>query len=386
VTSKRKKMGILTGGGDCAGLNSAIKRLVLGAYQEYDVEGLVKGWEGPIRMALASNSTRSKTIETYTMPLGPEQVRRLDRAGGTVLMSSRANPFKYKDNDVSEQVIKFLNSRYHTLIAIGGNDTLGAAGKMAQKGLRVVGVPKTIDKDLCGTEYSLGFDSAVNVMQMLVVNLKSTAGSHGMTYFIEVMGRNAGHLAYWGGRAAHVHFMTIPEIVTDSHKLFTLIENRKKKMPLKRGFNLDGLRYTIVLVSEGTRLKGVGEIHKGGVDPHGNVYLGGVADFMCNEYIKQTGDKSARSLTLGHIQRSGPPSNRDGLVAEAFSQRALELVQTGGFGRMSSIMGNSVDDTPLDVVIGRIRILDAQECFDSKNYQPRISPERIFNEIEVANK
>jgi ATP-dependent phosphofructokinase / diphosphate-dependent phosphofructokinase len=283
-------------------------------------------------------------------------------------------------------VVKFLNSRYHAVVAIGGNDTLGAAGKMAQKGLRVVGVPKTIDKDLCGTEYSLGFDSAVNLIQMLVVNLKSTAGSHGMIYFVEAMGRNAGHLTYWGGRAAHVHFMTIPEIVTDTDKLFALIQNRKKKMPLKRGFNLDGLRYSIVLVSEGARLKGVGEIHKGGVDPHGNVYLGGVADYMCNEYIKQTGDKGARSLNLGHLQRSGSPSNKDGLMAEAFSQRALELVETQGFGRMSSILGNSIGDTPLDVVIGRIRILDAQECFDSETYQPRISSERIYNEIEIPNK
>jgi ATP-dependent phosphofructokinase / diphosphate-dependent phosphofructokinase len=382
----RKKLGILTGGGDCAGLNSAIKRLVLGACHEYDIEGLVKGWEGPIKMAMASRSTRGKTIETYTMPLSAENVRRLDRAGGTILMSSRANPFKYKDNDISEQVVKLLNNRYHAVVAIGGNDTLGAAGKMAQKGLRVVGVPKTIDKDLCGTEYSLGFDSAVNLIQMLVVNLKSTAGSHGMIYFVEAMGRNAGHLTYWGGRAAHVHFMTIPEIITDTHKLFTLIQNRKKKMPLKRGFNLDGLRYSIVLVSEGARLKGVGEIHKGGVDPHGNVYLGGVADYMCNEYIKQTGDKGARSLNLGHLQRSGPPSNKDGLMAEAFSQRALELVETEGFGRMSSILGNSIGDTPLDVVIGRIRILDAQECFDSETYQPRISSERIYNEIEIPNR
>ena len=383
---KRKKMGILTGGGDCPGLNSAIKSIVLGAYREYDLEGIVKGWEGPIKMALASKSSRSKTIETYTLPLGFEQVRRLDRAGGTILMSSRANPCKYKDSDVSEPVVKFLNRRYHTLIAIGGEDTLGAAGKMAQQGLRVVGVPKTIDKDLCGTEYSLGFDSAVNMIQMLVTNLKSTAGSHGMVYFVEAMGRKAGHLTYWGGRSAHVHFMTIPEVQTDGPKLFGLIENRKKRMPIKRGFTLDGLRYTIALVSEGTRLKGVGEIHKGEEDPHGNVILGGVADFMCNEYIKQTGDQNARSLTLGHLQRSGPPSSKDGLMAEAFSQRALELVQTEGFGRMSSILGNAVGDTPLDVVIGRIRILDAQECFNSESYQPRVSPERIYNEIEIPKK
>ena len=384
--SRRKKMGILTGGGDCPGLNSAIKRLVLGACHAYDIEGIVKGWEGPIKMALAGSSSRNKAIETYTMPLGAEQVRRLDRAGGTILMSSRANPFKYKDNNVSDQVVKFLNGRYDALIAIGGNDTLGAAGKMAQQGLRVVGVPKTIDKDLCGTEYSLGFDSAVNIIQTLVLYLKSTAGSHGMIYFVESMGRNAGHLTYWAGRSAHVHFMTIPEIVTQGKKLYTLIQNRKKQMPLKRGFTLDGLRYTIILVSEGTRLKSVGEIHKGAIDPHGNVYLGGVADFMCNEYIKQTGDKDARSLTLGHLQRSGPPSSKDGLMAEAFSQRALELIQTGSFGRMSSIMGNSIGDTPLNVVVGRIRILDAQECFDSENYQPRISPERIYNEIEIPNR
>lgn len=381
--AKRRKIAVLTGGGDCPGLNNAIKNIVLGAYKNYEIEGIAKGWEGPIQIALSKPSSRTKTIETYTLPLGEEEVRRIDRAGGTILMSSRSNPFNYKGNNLSNKVVKFLNNRYQAVIAIGGEDTLGAAGKMAQQGLRIVGVPKTIDKDLCGTEYTLGFDSAVNMIQTLITNLKSTAGSHGMIYFMEAMGRKAGHLTYWGGRSAHVHFMTIPEVETNYQKLFYLIKKRKKSMPLKRGFTLDGLRYTIILISEGTKLKGIGEIRKGEMDPHGNVYLGGVAAYLSNEYIKITGDKDARSWNLGHQQRSGPPSSKDRLMAEALAQRSLELVRSEDFGRMATIEGSFVGDTPLDVVIGRIRILDAQECFDSDSFQPRVSSERIYNEIEV---
>ena len=382
----RKKIGVLTGGGDCPGLNNAIKTIVHAAAGEFDIEGIAKGWEGPIRMATARPQMRAKVVEIYTLPLGVEEVRRIDRAGGTVLMSSRANPFHTGGKDESERVVKFLNRRYHGVIAIGGEDTLGAAGKMARMGLRVVGVPKTIDKDLCGTEYTLGFDSAVNMVQYLINSLKSTAGSHGMTYFCEAMGRKAGHLTYWGGRSAGVHFMSIPEVETDLARLFDLIVKRRKSLPMKRGFTLDGLRYTIVLISEGTHIKGLGEVKKGDVDPHGNVYLGGVADFLCNEYIKTTGDKNARSLNLGHLQRSGPPSNKDRLMAEALAERSLDLIQDGDFGRMANIEGNRVGDTPLDVVVGRIRILDAQECFNSRTYQPIVSAEKIYSEIEVPKK
>lgn len=382
----KKPVGVLTGGGDCPGLNNAIKTIVLGAGKDLPVEGVAKGWDGPIQMATARPSTRIGAIETYTLPLGEEEVRRIDRAGGTILMSSRANPFNYRGKDVSDQVVRFLNNRYHGVIAIGGEDTLGVAGKMARKGLRVVGVPKTIDKDLCGTEYTLGFDSAVNMVQYLVTSLKSTAGSHGMVYFVEAMGRKAGHLTYWGGRSAAVHFMTIPEVETDLKKVFQLIAKRKKSLPLKRGFTLDGLRYTIVLISEGTNIRGLGEVRKGDTDPHGNVYLGGVADYMCNEYIKVTGDTNARSLNLGHLQRSGPPSNKDRLMAEALAQRSLDLVRAGDFGRMANIEGNRVGDTPLDVVVGRIRILDAQECFNSHTYQPIVSAEKLYSEIEVPKK
>lgn len=379
--AEKPKIAVFTGGGDCPGLNNAIKRIVHGAAGHFDIDGIVQGWQGSISMALNPDA---ETIETFTIPLDVEQVRRIDRQGGTMLMSSRANPYNHDGKDVSDEVLNFLNSRYHAVVAIGGEDTLGAAGKLAKKGLRVVGIPKTIDKDLCGTEYTLGFDSAVNRVTDYVKIMKSTAGSHGMTYFIEVMGRKAGHLTYWGGKAANVHFMTIPEVETDHQRLFSIIQERKKSMPIRRGFTGDGRRYTIVLVSEGTELKGVGSIKKGKVDSHGNMILGGVADYLCAEYIRETKDEDARSPTIGHYQRSGDPSNKDGIMAEMFANRALKLIGSEMFGRIVTAEGAAVGDTPLDVVIGRIRVLDVPKCYNTGTFQPKPLEDQLYHEVEVS--
>ena len=382
----KKKIAVFTGGGDCPGLNNAIKQIVTSAKDNYEVEAITEGWEGAVQMALKKNP---EIISIYAPQLNETEVRRIDREGGTMLMSSRANPFKYEnkldnihDADVSEEVFKFLNERYHAVIAIGGEDTLGAAGKLAKKGLRIIGVPKTIDKDLCGTQFTLGFDSALNVGAYELSKLRSSAGSHGMVYFVEIMGRRAGHLTYHAGVASHVHFMTIPEVETDMDRLFQLIDERrlKEKYP---GYHRDGRRYTIVAVAEGTSLKGIGEVVKSRrLDPHSNPVLGKVAEFLVKEYTARTGDENARDQALRYLPRSGEPSSRDRTLGQYAGLKALELIANEQFGRMVTLGLEGTGDIPLMDVVGKIRVLDAQKCFDAQNYKPILN-DLYFHEREI---
>ncbi|MBU1201781.1 MAG: ATP-dependent 6-phosphofructokinase [Nanoarchaeota archaeon] len=372
-----KKIAVLTGGGDCPGLNNAIKQIVHSGKDKFEIEGITEGWAGAIKIALGGDR------ETYTLPLNVEQVRRIDRTGGTILMSSRKNPFNYNNQDLSDEVMKFLNENYYALIAIGGEDTLGVAGKLSKKGLRVVGIPKTIDKDLCGTQFTLGFDSAVDIVWKEIEILKSTAGSHGLTYFVEIMGRNAGHLTYWSAVAAGAHFVTIPEVETNYEKLFERISERKKSLPMKRGYTLDGLRYTMIIVSEGTKLRSIGEIKKGKTDDHGNTYLGGVAEFLTKNYTEMTGNE-ARAVVLGHIQRGGAPSFQDRIRGRILGEESLKLIRKEYFGRMATIDNYETGDVSLDQIIGRIRVLDADKCYDQEKFRPIIGKEnKIYHEKEI---
>jgi len=381
-----KKIAVLTGGGDCPGLNNAIKQIVKSALGKFDVAGITEGWLGAIQISLRPDS---RTMNTYTTHLTEEAVRRVDREGGTMLMTSRENPFKYTDAelnllnaDVSDAVLKRLNDLYYAIVVIGGEDTLGAAGKLAQKGLRVIGVPKTIDKDLCGTQYTLGFDTALNVANSGLRQLRSSAGSHGMVFFVEIMGRRAGHLTYHAGMASNVHYMTIPEVETDLDGLFKLIHERKPaRYP---GYHRDGRRYTMVAVAEGTRIKGIGEILKDRkLDQHGNPVLGDVTEYIVKEYIARTGDRLARSMALRYLPRSGEPSAQDSIRGIKAGKKALDLILRAEFGRMVSITLEGADDVPLADVIGRIRVLDAQVCYDSDNFRPVIG-NKFFHEREIA--
>lgn len=379
-----KKIAVFTGGGDCPGLNNAIKQVVNSAEGKYEVEGITEGWLGACESAL-----HPERREIYTPKLDVLAVRRIEREGGTILMSSRANPFKYTSEDksvvkedISDLVMKFLNERYHAVVAIGGEDTLGAAGKLAQKGLRVIGIPKTIDKDLCGTQFTLGFDSALNAASFELNKLRSSAGSHGMVYFVEIMGRRAGHLTYYSGLAANVHFMTIPEVETDLERLFEVITERKLKEKYP-GYHRDGRRYTIVAVAEGTNIRGIGEVLKAKeLDAHGNPKLGDVSEFIAEQYEKMTGDENVRAMALRYIPRSGEPSYQDKIYGKRAGIKAVSLIEKGDFGRMVSLEADRTSDVPLIDIVDRIRILDAQVCFDTNRYVPVLS-DRYYPEREV---
>lgn len=372
-----KRIGVLTSGGDCPGLNNVVKQITSEAINRgFIVEGLTEGWGGPIFAA-----TDEARVRDVTCTLGEKEVRRIDRQGGTILMSSRLNPFDYCGEDVSDRVVNFLNDRYYGTITIGGEDTNGISGRLVQKGARIVGVPKTIDNDLCGTDVTLGFDSAKHIVSRALESLRSTAGSHGLTYFVEIMGRRAGHLAYAAADATNAHFLTIPEVEIDMDKLFELLAERKKSLKRKRGYTMDGRRYAIVAVAEGTRIKGIGEIIHGEKDQHGNVYLGGIAAYLSMAYTKET-DFESKPLVLGHLQRAGPPSPNDRILGKLFGKKAVDLVAQDFFGRMVSVDGRYIRDIPLEVVIGRMRVLDAQRCYDAENFQPTLR-DALYAYVEV---
>ncbi|MEM2870021.1 MAG: ATP-dependent 6-phosphofructokinase [Thermoplasmata archaeon] len=376
-----KRVAVLTGGGDCPGLNNAIKWVTNAALDDalaeargerYEVEGINYGWRGAIEFALKSADCRD-----CITPLDKEFVRKIDRDGGTILGSSRTNPFKYKESpssepvNVSEKVLRALSERYHAVVAIGGEDTLGVAARLHKMGLNVVGIPKTIDKDLGGTDITLGFDSAVNYIKEAMTRLVYTAGSHNMNFFVEIMGRHTGHLAFHGGMAGGAHFILVPECEVDMEALFDKIVRRKES-------GRRGERYTIVAVAEGTRLRGVGEIKQGKRDAFGHTYLGGVALFLRHKFEEYVNKKyEARELVLGHLQRGGTPSTFDMILGRLFGIKAIGLVDEGRFGRMASLKDNRVTDAPLDEA-ARTNYLDWKRCYDERNFTPKLIADTMY--------
>jgi 6-phosphofructokinase 1 len=376
-----RKIGVLTGGGDCPGLNNAIKWVTNSALDEgleaarghaYDVEGITYGWRGAVELALGHEH-----IQENVMHLDREVVRKIDRDGGTMLGSSRTNPFRFREDaamepgDISDKVLRALQERYHAVVAIGGEDTLGVASKLNKMGLNIVGIPKTIDKDLGGTDITLGFDSAVNYIKDALTRLLYTAGSHNMNYFVEIMGRHTGHLAFHGGMAGGAHFILVPECEFELDNLFAKIVHRKKSGKRSE-------RYTIVTVAEGARIKGQGEVKQGQVDAFGHPYLGGIALHLRNEFEKYDGGKhEARELVLGHLQRGGTPSTFDMILGRHFGIKAINLVDEGRFGRIASLRNNRITDAPLEDA-GKTNYLDCKKCYDQQNLAPRLIADTMY--------
>jgi 6-phosphofructokinase 1 len=266
-----------------------------------------------------------------------------------------------------------LSQRYHAVVAIGGEDTLGVASKFSRMGLNIVGIPKTIDKDLGGTDVTLGFDSAVNYIKDALTRLMYTAGSHEMNYFVEIMGRHTGHLAFNGGMAGGAHFILVPECDFDMQELF-------KRMVARKESHKRSERYTIVAVAEGAKIKGVGEIQQGKKDAFGHPYLGGIAQHLRNEYERFVARKyEARELVLGHLQRGGTPSTYDMILGRLFGVKAIQLVDECLFGRIASLRNNRIIDAPLDAV-EKLNYLDVRKCYDAKNFRPKLIAETVsFN-------
>ena len=365
MASKIKRVGVLTGGGDAPGLNPAIKGLVYrGSELGLSVIGLFDGWRGLL-----------DPLADF-MPLDRETVSRWDRDGGTNLGSSRTNPFKIASEaqsvDRSDETIKNISKLgLDALVVCGGEDTLGVAARLAQKGVRVVGVPKTIDKDLAGTDYTLGFDTALRNVTEVIERSRTPAGSHRWVQVIEVMGRHAGHLALWSGVAGQAHLILIPEHPFRYEQVFQLLKARLGEPDLARD-RFHRSRYSVIVVSEGAYAEDGNTVT---IDDHrdafGHARLGGIGEALAKQIMDET-PYEARAVALGHPQRGGAPSPVDRIMGLLFGARAAEAVANGDFGTMVSARGIAPACTlslvDLSVVQGILNAVDVERYYDTRRY------------------
>ncbi len=362
---EKKRIGVLTGGGDCAGLNPAIKWVVKTALddrlrqtrkREHEVLGIRDGWKGLVEPE-AEGEPRVSRIFTLT----EEMVRTWDRYGGTNLGTSRTNPYDPK-NDRSQKVLENLERfKIDYLIAIGGEDTLGVANKLYREGVKVVGIPKTIDKDLSGTDYTLGFETALNVITEEIDRLRTTAGSHRRIFVVETMGRHAGWLALEGGESSGAYIILIPEYDFDMNRVNELLMEGRRK----------GTRYEIIVVAEGAKPLGMGEIIKeNGVDSFGHKALGGVGEFLANQITALTKIET-RSIVLSHLQRGGAPCAYDRRMGRYFGIAAIDLIVKEDFGKMVSYRNGKITAVPLEEAVGKLNLVDVKTQYDTERYNGR---------------
>ncbi|GAA3172918.1 MULTISPECIES: 6-phosphofructokinase [Streptomyces] len=329
------RVGVLTGGGDCPGLNAVIRAVVRKGTQEYGhtFAGFRDGWRGPLRGDVR--------------PLDIPAVRGILPRGGTVLGSSRTNPFQEADGvrRIKETLAK---EEIEALIAIGGEDTLGVAARLWEEhGIPCVGVPKTIDNDLSATDYTFGFDTAVGVATEAIDRLHTTAESHMRVLVVEVMGRHAGWIALHSGLAGGANVVLIPEQRFDVEQVCAWIESRFR------------VRYApIVVVAEGAMPKdGQMVLKDGSTDAFGHVRLSGVGEWLAKEIERRTG-KEARTTVLGHTQRGGTPSAFDRWLATRFGLHAIDAVHARDFGSMVALRGTDIVRVPLAEATAQLKTVD----------------------------
>jgi 6-phosphofructokinase len=360
------RVGVLTGGGDAPGLNPAVKGLVYrGSELGLEVFGLFDGWRSLLNPL------------PDVLPLNRETVRRWDRDGGTNLGSSRTNPFRQSMDegafqDRSGEVIANIEKlRLEALVVCGGEDTLGVAARLAQSNVRVVGVPKTIDKDIAATDYTLGFDTALRNVSEVIERSRTPAGSHGWVQIVEVMGRHAGHLALWSGVAGQANIILIPEHPFQYARVFHLLKDRLGEPGLTRGPS-QRPRYAVIVVAEGARAQD-GEMItiNDRQDAFGHVRLGGIGDVLAQRIASETPYES-RAVILGHPQRGGPPSTIDRIMGLMFGARAAEAAAENKFGKMVSARGiaPACDLSLVDIsmALGKINLVDVDRHYDINRY------------------
>jgi len=330
------RIGVLTGGGDCPGLNAVIRAVARRSFSHgHEVLGIRAGWKG--------------LVEGLIQPLGRREISGILPRGGTIIGTSRTNPFK--TDSVDRVLANFREASLDALVAIGGEDTLGVAARLyREQDFPVVGVPKTIDNDLAGTDYTFGFDTAVTVATEAIDRLHTTAESHNRVMVVEVMGRHTGWIAVMSGIAGGADVILIPEQPITVEQACAKIRRRHER----------GLDFSIVVVSEGYELtyesgerRLVGEAARE-TDQFGHVKLGGVGAELAREIEERTGYET-RVTVLGHVQRGGTPTPRDRVLATRYGLKAADLVHEGRFGRMAALHGDDIVDVSLDEATGQLK-------------------------------
>jgi phosphofructokinase-like protein len=337
------RIGVLTGGGDCPGLNAVIRSVVRKGVGEYGHEfiGYRDGWRGP--------------LDGESRALGIPEVRGILPRGGTILGSSRTNPFDEEGG--VERIRENLDAAgVDGLIAIGGEDTLGVANHLSEEGVRVVGVPKTIDNDLGATDYTFGFDTAVNIAMEAIDRLHTTAESHHRVLIVEVMGRHAGWIAFHAGLAGGANVILIPEQPFDVEQVCRYIEQRFKSQYAP-----------IIVVSEGAEpVGGIPDAAEAPKDAFGHARLGGIAHWLEGEIERRTGEE-ARATVLGHVQRGGTPTAFDRVLATRFGLHAIDAAHGGEWGKMTALRSTEIELVELSAATSELKLV----------------PESLYREAEV---
>lgn len=368
-------LGILTGGGDVPGLNVVIKTVVREAFQRgWRVTGFRRGWSGPLNLEPGVPGS----LAEWTMTLTPELVRTIDRTGGTMLHSSRTNPGKVKRkdvpaflagslkadvNDATAHVLGVLaHLKLDALIAIGGDDTLSYAGRLHREGAKVIAIPKTMDNDVYGTDYCIGFSTAVTRSVDAITALRTSAGSHERIAVIELFGRNSGETALMAGLLADADRTLIAEAPADAARLASLLKEDRARNPS---------RYAICVVSEGAQLSGGAVIESGEADAYGHRKLGGIGEIVGAEIKRRTGIDIINQ-SLAYMMRSGPPDALDRIVASAYALMAVDLIARGQSGLMTALQNGRYTAVPADISISGLRRVNVARMYDTEAYRPRI--------------
>lgn len=345
------RIGILTGGGDAPGLNAVIRGIVRSAVNAGDeVIGIRHGWRG--------------FFDKEFVPVGRKEINGILHRGGTILGTSRTNPYK-KENGEATILAALADQKIDALIPIGGEDTLGVAAKLSKAGVKLVGVPKTIDNDLSGTDYTFGFDTAVSIATEAIDRLHTTAESHDRVIVCEVMGRHAGWIALHSGLAGGADYILIPE---EPFKLETVCESIKRR-------HAAGKNFSIIVVAEGAKIDTEEAEDKDGSfvltslqkDAFGHVRLGGIANILAEEIERRTGFE-CRSTVLGHIQRGGSPTPFDRLLGLRFGVKAFQLVQEGKYGRMVALRGVDIIDVDIQEGVGTLKTVPPEFSSFAKTF------------------
>lgn len=328
------KIGVLTGGGDCPGLNAVIRAVVRKGIFHYDDSfiGFLEGWRG--------------VVDDRWMPLDLKSVSGILPRGGTILKTSRTNPAK-REGGIDRCISNIARHKLDTLICIGGDDTQSVAMKLHQQGVNVVGVPKTIDNDLGGTDFCFGFDTAVNIATEAIDRVHTTAEAHNRVMVVEVMGRDSGWIAIYSGVAGGADVILVPERPFDLDEVAETLKRRHER----------GSYFSIIVVAEGAKLSDdTAHQLESRLDEFGHVRLGGIGNLVAAEIERRTGYE-ARSVVLGHIQRGGSPTAFDRMLASRYGIGAIDMVHRREFGCMVALQGTEIVSVPLQKALQRTRMV-----------------------------
>ena len=377
----KKRIGVLTGGGDVPGLNPAMKEVVLNALDaDYEVYGIRRGWGGLLSYDLDEPSTH----DYYIRHLHRNDVRRIDRSGGTFLHTSRTNPQKVREDDVpgflkesefgkviddkgtmdyTDHVLNVLDHLgIDVLVAIGGDDTLSFAVRLNQEGFPVVAIPKTMDNDVHGTDYCIGFSTAVTRSVDLITQLRTSAGSHERIGVFELFGRNSGETSLISAYLAYVDRAIISEVPFNMEKLANFLVEDKRNNPSN---------YAIMTISEGATIEGGEIIETGPEDAFGHRKLGGIGEIVA-EQIKTITGQHIIYQKFGYVMRSGAPDSLDRMVAMSYGNLAMQLIQREEYGKLVALQGGKYTTVPVETVLAGKKIVDVEAYYDKENYKPKV--------------